>query len=192
MAPLIPRFGALPRWVDDGPFVLSLPLGGKRRSAASGGRSEPLSRKSVKRCLWQKKRTDFEERPRLAGAISDREPARPDGEQKRHDWRARTAPGNRFAATVVRCLRRRRMRGAVSKFSKSIRRQLLVKNQLLIFPPSWSGAFGWRSPHPPQCAHWGTFPQGKALNCRSLYNHQGSAPKRGNRGTVTPLHPSAA
>ena len=40
-----------------------------------------------------------------------------------------------------------------------------------------------------------TFPQGKALawcNCRGPYNHQGSAPKRGNRGTVTPLHPSAA
>ena len=39
-----------------------------------------------------------------------------------------------------------------------------------------------------------TFPQGKALawcNCRGPYNHQGSAPKRGNRGTVTPLHPSA-
>ena len=56
----------------------------------------------MKRCLWQKKRADFEEGPRLAGAISDREPARPDGEQKRHDWRAHIVPGNRFAATVVR------------------------------------------------------------------------------------------
>ena len=24
----------------------------------------------------------------------------------------------------------------------------------------------WRSPHPPQCAHWGTFSQEKALKCR--------------------------
>ena len=38
-------------------------------------------------------------------------------------------------------------------------------------------------------------PQGKALvwcNCRGPNDHQGSAPKRGNRGTVTPLLLSAA
>ena len=37
-------------------------------------------------------------------------------------------------------------------------------------------------------------PGGKALvwcNCRNPYHHQGSALKRGNRGTPTPLHPSA-
>ena len=44
------------------------------------------------------------------------------------------------------------------------------------------------SPHPALRA---TFPQGgKALdgcNCKSPYHHQGSALKRGRRGTVTPL-----
>ena len=37
-------------------------------------------------------------------------------------------------------------------------------------------------------------PEGKAFvwcNCRGYNNHQGSALKRGNRGTVTPLPPSA-
>ena len=56
----------------------------------------------MKRCLRQKKRTDFEAGPRLAVANSIRQPVWPNGEQERHDWRARTAPGNRIAATVVR------------------------------------------------------------------------------------------
>ncbi len=77
-----------------------------------------------------------------------------------------------------------RMRGAVSEFSRSIRRQLPAKNWLLIFSElAWSFWVAF----PSSASFGGTFPQGKAKRSRGSYNHQGSAPKRGNRGTVTPL-----
>ena len=66
--------------------------GGKRRSAACGGASKPLSRNPPKRCQWQKKRGGFEDGPRSAGALH-LPIGWPDGEQKRHDWRPRQGPG---------------------------------------------------------------------------------------------------
>ena len=65
---------------------------GKRRSAACGGASKPLSRNPPKRCQWQKKRGGFEDGPRSAGA-PHLPIGWPDGEQKRHDWRPRQGPG---------------------------------------------------------------------------------------------------
>ena len=33
-----------------------------------------------------------------------------------------------------------------------------------LFPPNWLLPGWWRSPHPPQCAHWGTFPRGEGFS----------------------------
>ena len=87
----------------------------------------------------------------------------------------------------------RRMRGRVSKFSRWIQRHFLVKYSRLVFSfPSelvWSFWVAFPSSVTAAPCH---LPPGEGLcwawcNCRGHNNPQGSAPKRGNRGTVTPL-----
>ena len=115
-----PLFAAAPWVVDDSELENHQPSisgdevqnRGKRRSAACGGASKPLSRNPPKRCQWQKKRLrpkarfgaqplaerhlarrcGFEDGPRSAGALH-LPIGWPDGEQKRHDWRPRQGPG---------------------------------------------------------------------------------------------------
>ena len=41
---------------------------------------------------------------------------------------------------------------------------------VLLFPPA--EPFGASAPHPPQCAHWGTFPPGEGIALRNPYKHQ--------------------
>ena len=79
------------------------------------------------------------------------------------------------------------MRGRISKSAAPLRRQILFQTSLYFLRIGFYQVGGVPLIRQPAAA---TFPQGRAFvwcNCRGYNNYQGSAPKRGNRGTVTPL-----